>query len=176
MTDSIQSVTLGFGLLLLAWPSTPGAQTLSSSPTVETVPVPSGGDAADDMAIWVHPTQPASSLLIGTDKQSGIVVHDLAGNRLQYVADGSLNNVDIRTGFPLMEDEVALVTSGERDQDRLLIYAVDPLARALVPVAARDIDLGIEVYGCCMYLSPWTGDTYFFCTSEDGLVQQWRLF
>ena len=176
MSDSIHSVSMGFALLLLVWTSTAGAQTSSASPTVETIPVPSGGDAADDMAIWVHPTQPALSLVIGTDKQSGLVVYDMGGNRLQYVPDGSLNNVDIRTGFPLMGSEMALVTSGERDQDRLAIFAVDPLARSLVPVAARDIALGIEVYGCCMYSSPWTGDMYFFCTSEDGLVQQWRLF
>src|SRR5688572_12843327 len=39
MTDSIHSVTMGFALLLLVWPSTASAQTPSASPTVETIPV-----------------------------------------------------------------------------------------------------------------------------------------
>jgi 3-phytase len=36
---------------------------------VETEPVPSSGDAADDPAIWVHPGDPARSLVLGTDKK-----------------------------------------------------------------------------------------------------------
>jgi myo-inositol-hexaphosphate 3-phosphohydrolase len=177
MIAAIDSHAPAYALLLLLSAPVARAQTPATSPTVETVPVPSSGDAADDIAIWVHPTQASSSLVIGTDKRSGLVVHDLAGNRLQYLPDGRLNNVDVRGGFLLSGREVTLVASGERDQDRLAIYAVDADARSLYPVAARDIALGIEVYGCCMYLSPWTGDTYFFCTSEDvGIVQQWRLF
>src|SRR5262245_41831515 len=35
--------------------------------TVETDPVPNGGDAADDPAIWVNPNDPAQSAIIGTD-------------------------------------------------------------------------------------------------------------
>ena len=32
--------------------------------TIETDPVPTGGDAADDPAIWVHPSDPAQSTII----------------------------------------------------------------------------------------------------------------
>lgn len=39
--------------------------------TVETTPVPSGGDAADDVAIWVHPTDVSMSAVVGTNKQGG---------------------------------------------------------------------------------------------------------
>ena len=51
------------------------AQVVEVTRTVETDPVPSSGDAADDPAIWVHPTDPSLSTVIGTDKNSG-----LAGN------------------------------------------------------------------------------------------------
>ena len=37
------------------------------SATVETEPVPHGGDAADDPAVWVNPDDPARSAIIGTD-------------------------------------------------------------------------------------------------------------
>src|SRR5215204_4006838 len=73
----------------------------SVSATVETEPVRSGGDAADDPAIWVHPSNPAESTIIGTDKQGGLVVYDLAGKQLQYLSDGKMDNVDLRPGFPL---------------------------------------------------------------------------
>src|SRR5688572_22315589 len=59
----------------------------------ETAPVPSGGDAADDPAIWVHPTDRDLSVVIGTDKESGLAVYDLAGNQLQFLPHGSINNV-----------------------------------------------------------------------------------
>ena len=36
--------------------------------TMETEPVASSDDTADDPCIWVHPTDPSLSLIIGTDK------------------------------------------------------------------------------------------------------------
>jgi hypothetical protein len=68
--------------------------------TAETDPVPHGGDA-DDPAIWLHPDDPAKSTIIGTDKLGGIAVYDLAGAQILFLADGDLNNVDLRDGFPL---------------------------------------------------------------------------
>ncbi|MGH7149246.1 MAG: phytase, partial [Planctomycetota bacterium] len=161
--------------LLAAAPSAP-AQTFSVPAVGETAPVPTGGDAADDLAIWIHPIFPSLSLLIGTDKDSGLAVYDLSGTQLQFLPDGELNNVDIRYGFPFGLLQVALLTSGERDNDRLAIYAVEPNTRTLHDVAAGPISLGFDVYGCCMYRSQSTGEYYFFGTSESGLVQQWRLF
>ena len=46
---------------------------------VETVPAGSYGDAADDPAIWAHPTDPARSLVIATDKKAGLYVYDMQG-------------------------------------------------------------------------------------------------
>ena len=42
---------------------------------VETEPVPSAVDAADDPSVWINPTDPAQSTIIGTDKtaQGGLV-------------------------------------------------------------------------------------------------------
>jgi 3-phytase len=55
-------------------------------PVVETVPVASTRDAADDPAIWVHPDNPEQSLIVGTDKQSGLYVYALDGSERQYLA------------------------------------------------------------------------------------------
>jgi 3-phytase len=143
--------------------------------TVETDPVPHRGDAADDPAIWVHPTAPAESTIIGTDKKGGIAVYDIAGNELQYREDGDMNNVDLRDGFPLDGRSVSLVTAGNRDDDSIAVYGVDVATRTLVPVAARPISVGISTYGSCMYRSPVSGKFYYFVNSQDGEVEQWEL-
>src|SRR2546426_138438 len=58
------------------------------NPTVETAPVPHDGDAADDPAIWIHPSDPAQSTIIGTDKRGGLVVYDLLGTHLAAQVGG----------------------------------------------------------------------------------------
>src|SRR5262245_31952618 len=60
----------------------------SVAATVETDPVPHDGDAADDPAIWVHPTDPAKSVILGTDKRGGLALYDLAGRQIQYLPGG----------------------------------------------------------------------------------------
>jgi 3-phytase len=164
--------------LTLALPlaSSAEAQVAHLPAEAETDPVPSGGDAADDPAIWIHPTAPGRSVVIGTDKQAGLGVWDLDGQELQFLADGELNNVDLRYRFPLGGEEVALITAGERSQDIIAVYTIDPQTRRLRDVAARDIALGIGIYGSCMYRSATTGDFYFFGNSKSGEVEQWRLF
>ena len=147
----------------------------SVSATVETEPVPSGGDAADDPAIWVHPSDPAASTIIGTDKQGGLVVYDLAGKQLQYLPDGKMDNVDLRPGFPLGGERVTLVTAGNRQDNSIAVYRVDPQTRKLENVAARKVTT-LPVYGSCMYRSAKTGKFYYFANSKSGGAEQWELF
>src|SRR3546814_7702193 len=75
--------------------------------SVETVPVETGGDAADDPAIWIDPADPARSVVIGTQKKSGLYVYGLDGQMIQYLPDGRMNNVDLRDGFRLGGRDVA---------------------------------------------------------------------
>jgi 3-phytase len=152
---------------------TPGQVTQPLAPVVETVQVPHEGDAADDSAIWVHPSNPLLSTVIGTDKKGGLAVYDLAGRQIQYLPDGEMNNVDIRNGFSLGGQPVALVTAGNRTNDTIAIYQVNPATRTLENVAARAITT-LTVYGSCMYRSSTSG-FYYFVNSEQGQVQQWKL-
>src|SRR5829696_3985566 len=110
--------------------------------TVETTPVSHSGDAADDAAIWVNPSDPARSTIIGTDKLGGIAVYDRAGTQLQYRDENATyNNVDLRTDFPLGDQRVALVAASDRtryytsDQTqyhrRIVLYSVDPATGTL---------------------------------------------
>ena len=67
------------------------------TPVMETRPVSHSGDSADDARVWVHPTDPNRSVIIGTDKNDagGLAVYDLAGNQLSFAAGGAMNNIDI---------------------------------------------------------------------------------
>jgi 3-phytase len=144
--------------------------------TVETTPVPNSGDAADDPAIWIHPTNPSLSTIIGTDKKGGIAVYDLAGTQIQYLPDGELNNVDLRYNFPLGGQRIALVTVGNRTSNTIAIYRINSATRQLQNVAARAIIPTILIYGSTMYHSPVTGKYYIFVNDKAGVVEQWELF
>jgi len=145
------------------------------SATVETAPVPNGKDAADDPAIWINPADASKSIVIGTDKQGGLASYDLSGKQLQYLPDGKMNNVDIRTGFPLDGKKADVVTAGNRTDNTIAIYRLNPDSRTLENVAARKITT-IEAYGACMYRSAKTGKFYYFVNSKSGVVEQWELF
>ena len=145
-------------------------------PTVETTPVETDGDSADDPAIWVNPADPSRSIIIGTQKQSGLYVYDLQGRVLQFLPDGRMNNVDVRDGFRLGADTVSLVTASNRTTDGIAIYRVDPLTRRLVDVANGLQPTGfIDPYGLCMYRSTQSGQTYVFINGDDGDLRQYRL-
>lgn len=140
----------------------------------ETDPVPDEGDAADDPAIWVNPEDPAASTVIGTDKEGGIGVYDLAGRELQYIEGGNLNSVDLRADFPLGGESVTVVTASNRTDDSIDVFRIDPATGLLSDVAAGDLAVGIKVYGLCMYRDG-AGRTFTFINSKTGVVEQWEL-
>jgi len=143
---------------------------------VETEPVQSERDAADDPAIWLHPTDPSRSLIIGTDKQRGLDVYDLAGKRVQSLPDGRMNNVDLRYGFQLGGQEVAIVAATNRTDRTLALYAVDASNGRLSSVADGAIATGMQdPYGLCMYRSG-NGEYFVFANDGDsGAFKQWKL-
>lgn len=154
-------------------PPSSGAVTAS----VETDPVPSSSDAADDAAVWLHPTDRARSTIIGTDKLGGLAVYDLTGAELYYYTEfGRMNNVDIRYGFPLGGQKVDLVIASNKTDNSLAALVVDPATRGLRSVAARPLTVGIGLYGLCMYRSRSSGRYYAFDSDSSGTVQQWELF
>ena len=148
--------------------------------SMETAPVPTSVDAADDPCIWIHPTDPSLSTIIGTHKEGtiGLFVYDLEGNELSRIEEGRMNNVDIRYNFPLGGESVALVTGGNRTENTLSIYKVNVETRALENVAARKLPIGLDdgIYGSCMYYSVKTGKFYAIINEKTGKIEQWELF
>lgn len=142
----------------------------------ETKPVASPGDAADDPAIWANPEDPASSLVVATDKKAGMYVYDMQGHPVDFRPDGNMNNTDLRTGFMLGGNKTVLVTASDRTHKTAAIYRLDTVAKKLVPVADGKQDTGMQdPYGLCMYQDADHDKTYLFINTGEGLMRQWRL-
>lgn len=167
-------------LVAAGLPERPAAPAPTTMPlalaTVETAPVETGGDAADDPAIWINAADPAQSVVIGTQKQSGLYVYDLAGKVLQFLPDGRMNNVDLRNNYRLGGRDVTLVTASNRTTKGISIYALDPATRKLTDVADGLQDTGLkDPYGLCMYRGAKSKKMYVFINQTDGKMRQWEL-
>lgn len=83
----------------------------------------------DDPAIWINPSDPAQSLIIGTDKDQdgGLYVFDLQGKLLREKTVTGLqrpDNVDIEYGLSLGGKPVDIAVATERLTHKLRIYSL----------------------------------------------------
>ncbi len=144
---------------------------------VETDPVSSAGDAADDPAVWIHPEESAKSLILGTDKQAGLYVYDLAGDVQQFLPAGKVNNVDVRYGFELSDGsmmDIAVATN--RTHGVLTIWGIDRATGKLAELGAGQENLAMnEPYGLCLYHDAELNAFYAIANSKAGEVEQYRL-
>jgi len=148
----------------------------SVAATVETDPVGSAGDAADDPAIWIHPTDASLSLIIGTDKLAGLSVYDLSGKELQRITAGQLNNVDVRQNVTIGGRTMDLVAASNVDVNGLNLYRMDPESRRLEPVSPGVIPTQhAKTYGFALHREPQTGRVHAFISSKKGPVQHLAL-
>jgi len=174
---NIRLLTLTLPVFLLA-----GCEPSPRLPEVyansETEPVLGIDDAADDPAIWVHPSAPDSSLVIGTDKdgaRGGLHVFDLTGKRVFFAEDSRVNNVDLRDGFDFGGGETGpLVAASRRSDSSLAVYKLNPSTRVLEKREARTIRLNMEPYGLCLYRTP-DGEIFVFVGDKDGRFVQMAL-
>ena len=110
----------------------------SSQPAATPTPVPqitpdryteAVTDDADDPSIWLHPTDPSRSLIIGTNKvaapNGALVVFGLDGKIRQTVAGiDRPNNVDIEQGVVINGAPMDLAITTERLQHRLRVFQI----------------------------------------------------
>jgi len=135
----------------------------------------SDDEDAEDAAVWIHPSDPAASTVIGTARgeDGGLHVYDLAGEEIQFLELGPLSGVDLRYGFPLDGSSVTLVAAGKRSDDSIALYRVNPSTRELESLPGDRLRLEISIYGSCMYRNAATGKYYFFATAKSGEGEQW---
>jgi 3-phytase len=150
------------------------------APRVESDPIPKRSGELDDAAIWVHPTDPARSRVLGTVTKAGLAVYDLDGRQLELLEGGHLNNVDLRYGFTLGGESIALALASNFETRSghvaaFTIGAEGEISPYDLELIEPDPPLRKGIYGLCMYRSPYSGEFHVFFNSEAGEVQQWRL-
>lgn len=113
---------------------------------------------SDDPAIWIHPTDPSKSLIVGTDKDEdgALYVFDLQGKTKQVVSGLKRpNNVDIAYGLVLGGKKIDYAVTTERHTHKLRFFSLpnmEPIDNGGISVfegeagkMARD-GMGIAVY------------------------------
>ncbi|NJM07215.1 phytase [Candidatus Gracilibacteria bacterium] len=149
------------------------------------------GDA-DDPAVWIHPTTPSQSIIVGVLKDGGLDVYDLRGRVLQSIVPNPIgseryNNVDIVYNFPLGGKKVDLVVATDRANDLLRFWVVDPQTRTLGDVTAPGkprvftagddaaLDEQTTAYGIALYRTQ--GTFYAFVSRRStNVLGQFRFF
>ena len=136
-------------------------------------PVGRQGDAADDPAIWLHPSEPARSRVLGTNKKQGLLSYDLDGKLVQELPVGRLNNVDLRTQVLLGGVTVDLAAASNRDHNSISLFAIDRASGELREAGEIRTPLK-EIYGICLF-QPNSDELYAFVNGKDGSFLQYRL-
>jgi len=140
------------------------------------------GDA-DDPAIWIHPTNPGLSLVIGTDKVGDhVYIWDMNGQELQQISVVSYpNNGDVHYGMPVDGAPVDIYVVGAESPSRVVVFKIDPNTRALSDITTAGGILTPQVkdpYGVCLYRRVGDGAMFVFVNSNggvDGVLNQYQL-
>jgi 3-phytase len=146
---------------------------------------------ADDPAIWIHPTDPGRSLIVGTDKVAstgGLYVFGLDGRVRQVVSPlDRPNNVDVEYGLLLAGAPTDIVVTTERRQRRLRVYRIGdanpPLEEisegAGLPVLEGAAAEAGEPMGIALYKRPRDGAVFAIVAPKTGgetdYLWQYRL-
>ncbi len=131
----------------------------------------------DDPAIWINPTDPAKSLVIGTDKKDGggLYVFDLTGKIIDSLTVKGLqrpNNVDVAYGLLLKGQPTDIAVTTERNTHSLRIYSVpamQPIDGGGIPVFEGENQPDFrDLMGISLYTNPENGDIYAIVGRKDG--------
>ena len=142
----------------------------------ETAPVANAGDAADDPAVWVHPTDPDQSRIIGTNKKGGLGVYDLAGRELQFLPLGRVNNVDLRQRVATEDNSLIDIAAASHRERRGITLCAISTSGELRELEGSPSAVSVEEpYGLCCWTDRRTGAFYVFVNDKNGRVEQWRV-
>ena len=173
MARKKSNIWVGFLIMVLASLAAVSVVTLWHEPVAEEgihprLRLPSVQTDADDCAVWVHPREPARSLIMGNDKEgdhAGIYVYDLTGRVVQFVPLRRPSALDVRRGIRLGGKVVDLCVVLESDTSELKAFAIDPEALRLRDVTSqKGIPTGVQgrSHGMALYRRPSDGALFAF--------------
>ncbi|HSO21354.1 MAG TPA: phytase [Chondromyces sp.] len=160
----------------------PEPSTATVAPVLSTEPV---AVDSDDPAIWIHPTDPAQSLVIGTDKGGSVYVFDLDGAIIPektFSTGGRFNNVDVEYGFELAGESVDIAVATDRPVRLLRVLRLPemtPIDNGGIEVFAGEEGDAALPMGIALYKRPADGAVFAIVSRKTGpsgsYLWQYRL-
>lgn len=142
---------------------------------------------SDDPAIWIHPTDPAQSLILGTDKHAdgGLYVFDLEGKIIWDKTIKGLkrpNNVDVAYGLKLGGKKIDIAVVSERLTSNLRVFSLPDMKEidgGGIPMFEGENGKDFRaLMGIATYTDP-AGEIYVIMGRKngpnDGYLWQYRL-
>ncbi len=148
-------------------------------PSGETAPF-DNAESADDATVWLHPSDPAQSVIIGTNKsftqtERGLYVYDLDGTLLSSVTGKQHNNVDLRYGFEFGGETLDLLAATNRTDRTIDFFTVDPLTRSLTAAGSIPSEMATAPMGIALFNDRQNGNFYAFASDNRGAIRQFEL-
>ncbi len=143
-------------------------------PLITTEKVPTD---TDDPAIWIHPTDPSLSIIIGTDKggntgKGGLYVFDMNGKIDHKRSVTNLqrpNNVDIAYGLDINGVKTDIAVCTERNTNSIRVFSLpDMIAIDGGGIAVFDDDTLRAPMGIALYKDAKTNNIYAIVGRKTG--------
>jgi 3-phytase len=131
----------------------------------------------DDPAIWINPTDPSKSLIIGTDKggetgDGGLFVFDLKGKLIDSVRPlRRPNNVDVAYNLMVNGKRMDIAVCTERLSKSIRVFSLPdlkPLDKGGIPVFENEIDSLRDPMGIALYTNPVDQKIYAIVGRKTG--------
>ena len=135
---------------------------------------------ANDPAIWLHPSDPVKSLIVGTDKgaypNGGLFVWNIDGTQQQHILISAPNNVDIGYGMKLGDETIDIAVVTMRDHRQIRIFKIDSQSRRLSDISTPGyIGIFDSPYRLTLYKRP-KDDVLFAIVSSANEELQGKLW
>ncbi|MEL1252833.1 phytase [Flavobacterium sp. DGU38] len=138
----------------------------------------------DDPSIWIHPTDAAKSIIVGTDKDTdgGLYAFDLNGKILKKsIPLKRPNNVDIAYGLIIDGKKTDIAVTTERESNKIRIFSLpdlEPIDNGGISVFEGE-DLR-DPMGVALYTRPTDGKIFAIVGRKTGpsgsYLWQYELF
>lgn len=162
------------GFILI--PAIVGASPGLVTPVAETQALGAGSYTMNAPVIWVNPTTPAQSRIIGTDAKGGLLLYNLAGQLVHRAANTKIYNIDLRSNFLLAGHPTDLLVGSNATDNAVVLLAFDAQTLQFKTLGTKALKVGIKIYKSCLYHSLKQDKFYLFAFAKNGEVEQWELF
>lgn len=143
----------------------------SVTASFETPLVNSIGDAADDPAIYIN--ESGKGFIAGTDKQAGLYIYNLDGSKREFFPYGTLNNVDLRSGYSLAGAEGVLLVASNDERRNITALFYNPSTDSFTHTTDMIMPVRPSPYGICLGL---VGTSFHAgVTTKAGIYYQYEI-